>query len=339
MMELNRRMLLGSLMATGLLSGCLKATATAAATPPWRAIAARFLTPEGRIVDTGNGRISHSEGQGYAMLLAEQAADWDGFDRLWRWTDSTLARKDVRLFSWKYDPAAHPPVGDPNDAADGDMLIAWALLRAGQRWNDPDLALASAQIRAAILAKLVARQGGRTVLLPGLQGFAAPDATTINLSYYVWPALDAFAKADGPGEWDRLIADGEALVKEAGSGIWSLPTDWTDIASDGKVAPAQGHPPRFGFDALRIPLYLLWSRRAALAQPFAAFWRSYGTVGQQPPAWIDVTTNETAPYPLSRGAMAIAGLFDAAAPNGFDYGHEDYYSAMLAALAGMARQG
>ena len=38
--------------------------------PRWAAYKTRFFQPEGRIVDTGNGGVSHSEGQGYGLLLA-----------------------------------------------------------------------------------------------------------------------------------------------------------------------------------------------------------------------------------------------------------------------------
>ena len=41
----------------------------------WRAYKARFVTAQGRVVDTANGLVSHSEGQGYGMLLAVAADD------------------------------------------------------------------------------------------------------------------------------------------------------------------------------------------------------------------------------------------------------------------------
>ena len=39
----------------------------------WRAYKAHFVTEAGRVVDTANKGISHSEGQGYGMLLAVAA--------------------------------------------------------------------------------------------------------------------------------------------------------------------------------------------------------------------------------------------------------------------------
>ena len=139
-MDFDRR----TLLVTGMIattSGCAKA-----GSPPkrhgdaaWPGFKAAFLQPDGRIVDTGNGGISHSEGQGYALLLAEAGDDRAAFDRIHQWTEQMLARHDVALFSWRYDPRAAVPVGDTNNASDGDILIAWALLRAGQRWQDKAL--------------------------------------------------------------------------------------------------------------------------------------------------------------------------------------------------------
>lgn len=48
----------------------------------WQSYKARFVTAQGRVVDTGNGNISHSEGQGYGMLLAVAANDRETFNDL-----------------------------------------------------------------------------------------------------------------------------------------------------------------------------------------------------------------------------------------------------------------
>jgi endoglucanase len=45
------------------------------------------------VVDTANNGISHSEGQGYAMLMAEWANERETFGRLLNWTRSNLSRR------------------------------------------------------------------------------------------------------------------------------------------------------------------------------------------------------------------------------------------------------
>ena len=98
----------------------------------WRAYKARFVTEEGRVVDTGNGLISHSEGQGYGLVLAVAANDRDAFERIWGWTRANLLVRGDELLAWRWEPNARPAVADMNNATDGDLLVAWALAEAGE---------------------------------------------------------------------------------------------------------------------------------------------------------------------------------------------------------------
>ena len=123
----------------------------------WTAFKTAFVTAEGRVKDTGNGGISHSEGQGFAMLLATHHHDRKAFDGLWTWTQQNLGVRADRLFAWKWVPDAAVAVPDLNDAADGDLLIAWALARAGRRWESSDYTAAANAIARDVLAKLVKR--------------------------------------------------------------------------------------------------------------------------------------------------------------------------------------
>ena len=41
----------------------------------WLAFRHQFITPEGRVIDTGNGNASHSEGQGWGLMGAQAADD------------------------------------------------------------------------------------------------------------------------------------------------------------------------------------------------------------------------------------------------------------------------
>ena len=105
----------------------------------WTQYKNRFLLPEGRIIDTGNHNVSHSEGQGFGMLLAVYNNDRPTFDLLYQWTRAHLYLQETGLNAWRYDPASTPPVADRNNATDGDTLIAWALLRAGQNGASPSI--------------------------------------------------------------------------------------------------------------------------------------------------------------------------------------------------------
>lgn len=329
-----------------LVSWLLAGAALAQAPLPWTDFKGRFLTEDGRVIDNGNGKVSHSEGQGFAMVLAVAADDRPAFDLIWSWTEVHLRRRDDALFSWRYVPDAANPVDDPNDAADGDIFIAWALARGAIRWSDPALETASAEIRRAILRKLVVEAGGRRLLLPGVDGFRvetnkgkqgdAPPDLIINPSYYVFPAFADFHAVAPDEGWDRLSADGMALLLDARFGRYGLPPDWLLVTGDGRLAPAPGWPPRFGYDAARVPLYLVWGR--APAAQFTALRAWFGGTWGVTPAWVDLATGKLAAYQASRGVRAVAGLVlgtrDVAAE--VPLADDNYYSAVLALLAAAA---
>lgn len=334
MMEFERRSILTA-FALALTTGCARALPSVSDNMMfdpalWRAYKARFLLPEGRIVDDGNGGVSHSEGQGYGLFLAQAAGDRTGFDDMARWTRQVLLREDVPLHSWRFVPGQANPVTDTNNATDGDLLIAWALLMAGRRWGKAEYLEWSAGIRAAIAQKLIVRRHGYSLLLPGLVGFSKPGKTVINLSYYVWPAIDAFARIDAH-TWSPLSIDGMKIMKAARFGPWKLPADWLEIKGNGQVEPAEGRDPVFGFEGIRIPLYCLMSGRRIACDAIARYWLSLSHSNQTLPAWINVVTTERAPYGLSAGAGAIAGrLLNRAMPGSGNGG--DYYSATLALM-------
>jgi endoglucanase len=332
-MDVDRRNFsLGLILA--LTAACTKGAPSRAQEPAggwWRIYRQRFLDASGRIVDTGNGGISHSEGQGYGMLFAVLSEDRDAFAAMARWADATLAQADTGLFAWRFDPRSPYPVNDPNNATDGDILIAWALSIAGRRWHEPRYLDRSAELRAAILRECVASSAGRPLLLPGRMGFVNGSEVTVNPSYYVWPALDAFAKLDG-APWKRLIGAGEQLLRQARFGPLHLPCDWLAVSGGTTVAPARDKPPRFGYDAIRVPLYATLGRRNALAADAVAWWRAVMAQRRPIPAWIDVVTGEEAPYPVSSGGLAIiARLTGTPAPFQLD---ADYFSASLQMLSG-----
>ena len=303
----------------------------------WSLFKQPFFDPEGRIVDVGNGGVSHSEGQGYGMLLAEASGDRAAFDKLWSWTAQHLACRGDGLLAWRFAPGAVPPVADPNNATDGDVLVAWALLRAGGRWRDKALLEASETIRAAILRLLVKESFGRIILLPGGTGFESPSATRLNLSYYVWPALDAFRREDGDALWGPLIDQGLELLAAARFGEANPTPDWIELGPSGAPVLAASPQSRFGFDAIRIPLHLAWSGRDGLAKPFADYWAGLVARNAVIPAWIDLGAGVTAPYPLSAGGLAVVRFTLGLGPTALGE-DPDYYSSALANLTMLARR-
>jgi len=310
----------------------------------WLKYRDRFVGDDGRVRDTGNKDISHTEGQGSAMLFAESFDDRAAFDRIWQWTRDKLRQPDSALFSWRWDPSGQNPIADANNATDGDMLIAWALTRAAAHWHSPDYDAAALRIVTEIREKLITRVAGRLVLLPGSVGFIQKNGTVVlNPSYYIYPAIEEFHRLDGSAEWARLRYDGLGLLAKARFGEWKLTPDWISVDRKGRVAPAANLPPRFGFDAIRIPLYLIWGRVATTDRLAAdiKFWD--GFADKPVPAWIDVTNGKVAPFAAPSGFQAVIELvrsrLHAKPPSLPQIGDsDDYYSASLILLAGLAQQ-
>lgn len=280
----------------------------------WDQYRSRFITADGRVIDKDNdpNGVTHTEGQGYGMLLAEAAGDQRQFSLLWQWTQSHLRRPDG-LFSWKFAACGTQGdcVADKNNASDGDILIAWALLRAGQDWGRADYVAAARDIAKSVSDNLIVCLGENTLLLPAVDGFSDQSGLVVNLSYWVFPAFNAFAAAFTDPLWRQLSENTPALLQKARFGKWQLPPDWLQVGVD-PIRPADGFPPRYGFDAVRIPLYLVWGgvTDKDTLEPFLSFWSAPNAHGV--PAWVDLKTDAVAPYAWSAGVASIAQVTERA---------------------------
>ena len=245
----------------------------------WKAYRERFILPEGRLVDFDSGGVSHSEGQGYGMLLAVMADDRETFDRLWRWTALNLFVRKDNLAAWRWNPGDEPHIRDTNNATDGDLLIAWALARAARVWRSPEYRAAARRISLAVAKLIDASQPATPLLPPASFGFSRgqmPDGPVINLSYLVFPAFDELKSVAPEVDWTGLLKGSAALVEKSRFGPENLPADWVSVAS-GQPVPAQFQPAVFGYESIRIPLYLAWSSAGnpKSLSAFAASWQGH----------------------------------------------------------------
>ncbi len=169
----------------------------------WRAYASTFVTPDGRVVDNANGGVSHSEGQGYGLLLAAIADDPERFQAIWSWTQEHMQVRRDRLLSWEWDPKKGQ-IADPNNATDGDILVAWALAEGARRFGRADYLAAAKGIAEAIGAETIRNTDHGPILLPAAAGFARddqPDGPVINLSYWVFPAFSTLKQLAPGYDW------------------------------------------------------------------------------------------------------------------------------------------
>lgn len=217
------------------------------------------------------------------MLLASFYEDWDQFDATWRWTCQNLQRSD-KLLSWEWIDGE---VTDRNNATDGDLLVGWALLRAGRLLQRPAYTAAGLEIGQAIQEKLIFRFDGLDLLLPGEYHASEGGSPLLNLSYLVAPALRDYAHADPAGAWVRLLDDGVEMLRR-NRFAQGLPADWTRLAPSLQPTGYGGKSPRFSYDACRIPLYIGWALNdpVDLIRPCVDFWSSTN----EPQAIYDFST-------------------------------------------------
>lgn len=301
----------------------------------WEAWKTQFMQADGRVMDTAHQHISHSEGQGFGMVLATAAHDRAAFDVLWKWTENNLrSARDDGLFAWRWEPGKG--VTDRNTAADGDLLVAWALARAAKRFNHAPFKEQARYVAGRIREKMVV--GGTpwgTVLKPGVMGFDQGRGLTVNLSYWVFPAFDVLNEVDPHPDWAALRTSGLRLLEIARFGRWGLPPDWLLLVNPLEVSTVA--PPRHGLDAVRIPLYLHWAGLTrtptdkARLEPFFKFWNHFNCASFLP-AWANLLDNSIDSDGAEPGVAAIRTLVrtgkapSAAAPK------QSYYAATLGLL-------
>lgn len=306
----------------------------------WRTFKQRFMASDGRILDSGNGNVSHTEGQGFSMLFAVEADDKASFNKIWDWTQSHLKDQQTGLFYWRYNPVTADPIEDKNNASDGDVMIAWALLKAGKRWNHKAYLIESDRIVRDILKHTVVDFAGRKVMLPGRSGFTTHESITLNPSYFIFPAWRDFAQRSYLANIWTLIEDAQQLMTDIDWGQHRIPTDWITLYGDGKTAPATNWPARVSYDAIRVPLYIKWDRTD---NPLLGRWQSWFSRYSRlkMPAWENMANHEVANYPMRGGLLAVRDYTmgqlsrDATKITSSD----DYYSASLKLLTALAQNG
>lgn len=294
-----------AMLALGVAAAAASPRGMLADEPMWDAYKARFVLPSGRTVDTANGGITHSEGQGYAMLLALAADDPATFARLEAFTRVEMALRDDGLIAWRWEEGRG--VTDLNNATDGDMLIAWALHEAHLAgWGEDYGRRARALVEA--IAPVLPDHAGRPVIAPGRDGFDADErgGRLVNLSYWVFPALESLASLDP--SYDALAESGRDLLDRAIAD--GVPTDWTRLDADGVPRPAPdpgGAEAALAYNAVRLPLYLAWSRdgHGPLLKALAGTWP------QGEPATVPASGGPGEPMG-GHGYRAVAALSECA---------------------------
>jgi endoglucanase len=232
-----------------------------------RRFLAKYVDSSGRVVRWDQGGDTVSEGQSYALLLAEVAGDQSAFRRVWHWTSTHLQSADGLLASH----ADASKIIDAQPASDADVVTAWALARASGD-GAADYRREARSIARAVLEHETVWRTGRPTLAAGPWATGSP--ASLNPSYWALPAFAGLSRATGDQRWAALagasVADVQALT-----GGTALPPDWARL--DGGAISAtpspDGQPPavQYGPDAQRVVVWLA-SSCDPRARAIAAGW-------------------------------------------------------------------
>ena len=263
---MNRRSFLSTASSFGAMMLAMRAGASihgdlaTRAQPVWESWKSAYLASDGRVIDTLQQQSSHSEGQGYGMLLATAFDDAAAFRQMYLWTERHLAVRPDPLLAWRWLPGQASPVPDRNNASDGDLFYAWALVRAAARFKDRSYLVRAQEVAEALAATCIKPMPGSSdqrVLLPAAFGFNHDTHMSLNPSYYMPLAMREVAAATGVTALAACAQHGEALMHEIARD--GLVPDWVDVSSQG-VKASETLSANAGYEALRVPLFLIWSR-------------------------------------------------------------------------------
>ena len=261
--------LLAITMSLGLL---LSPAAAGGPTQLWARYKERFLSGDGRVIDHFQHANSHSEGQGYGLLLSVLHRDRDTFDRILAWTEANLqVRRDaLSAWSWGKRHSGEWKIIDYNNATDGDLLIALALLKAHDLWREDAYRRKAVAIIEDIRKELAWEKNGYLLLAPAYYGFGNGGDLVVNTGYMVFPAFERFAASTDTRFWRRIHKDSLRLLEKSRFSRFQLPADWI-IFRDGSTAVDADRSPYFGYEAIRIPLYLSMAGADSHQRIFSAY--------------------------------------------------------------------
>jgi endoglucanase len=274
----------------------------------WKSYQETFISGDGRVVDFFQDSISHSEGQGYGLLLALMNGDRAAFERIHRWTADNLQVRRDALFAWSWGrrPNGGWNVIDYNNASDGDILIAFALLKAAERWGHPPFREAGLRVVRDIRTHLAISAPGFELIAPAYFGFNDPPGNTFNIGYLVLPAFAEFAKADDAAFWKRILADSLRLLEKAAFSRFKLPPDWVALVN-GQATIAAARSPFFGYEAIRAPLYIAWHGNGGRLSAYADYLHFVERAGYLPRR-VDLVDGSVALEEAPAGFYAVMGL-------------------------------
>jgi endo-1,4-beta-D-glucanase Y len=193
------------------------------------------------------------------------------FAKAWQWTKTNMRRPHDRLLAWQWDEKQG--IVGIDSATDADQDIAYALLLAGQKWNNPAYTADGLAIINDLWRISVKKIRGHYYLSPGTWSGFHGDYLSLDPSYFAPYVYRKFAEYDKPHAegWNALaddiydtLEDCTTLTKPG------LPPNWCGVKylDDGGplivFSDRQGEGASdFSYDAFRV--YWRMSMDAALS--------------------------------------------------------------------------
>jgi endo-1,4-beta-D-glucanase Y len=218
------------------------------------------------VIRRDQGGDAVSEGQAYAMLLAVAVGDTNAFGRAWGWARAHLQRSDG-LLSWHW---VNGSVVDSQSAGDADLIAAWALDLASQRFHTTAYHDAASTIARSLMSEETVAYGDARLLVAGPWARAQP--AWVNPSYFTPGAFADLAKIDAG--FNALEAGSTRALHALTARAPHLPPDWARQSGSSVRASSSpdGQSPRYGYDAVRVPLWMSVSCRSGDRAIAAAMW-------------------------------------------------------------------
>lgn len=231
----------------------------------WQTYKQRYVQQDGRVKDPQRADATTSEGQSYALLRAFWQDDRATFDSVLNWSINNLQLpRGDKLFAylWGKTPDNVWKVLDPAVATDADQDIAFALLLAWRKWNDPRYQTLAQQIMTDLWNKTIVTINGQPYLTAG-DWSPTLERPVLNPSYFAPYQYRLFAQFDSDKRhnWLALVDTSYQVIQgcttnKLDATVGKLPPNWCAIdKQSGALISALDQDKNFdsnyGYDAFR----------------------------------------------------------------------------------------
>ena len=312
----------------------------------WHDYKDRFIEDSGRIRDPHNHNITHTEAIGYTLYFAYKMNDNKTFRKVFDWGRDNIKLNRYELPGWKWGENSKKNCWcmlDMTSATDANLWIAYSLLLMYEKTGDDEYHTLADEIISAIKKhQIVYAKNNMPYLLPYEKELIADDEWKLNPSYLIFEIFEYFYKYDRDEVWKKLLDSSKMVIKRARFSALSLNPDWVIYEPYSNKFKLDPKYQNFGFDAIRVPLYILRSHfsvkeKKELLLPYKYYINMMKT---QPLGSVKLKDGEISIYDLSFGHLAIykylarfygydSSLFNKKLQYRIRQYNEDYYSYSL----------